>query len=139
MRDRVELGAALAHRLEQVHGARELADRVGGVAGGHEQLADPGGEHAVEQLVEVRAVAHEAGGQVRHHGVAGAHEPLAQLERGVQAAARRGGDGHRRGGAQMGEHLVLHAVERNHLEARALEQRDEAVRLALDRTLARHD
>jgi hypothetical protein len=37
--DRVELGAARPHRLEQLHGTGELAGRLGGVAGEHEQLA----------------------------------------------------------------------------------------------------
>ena len=68
--DRVELGAARPHRLEQLRRAGELARGLGRVAGEHEQLAHSRREQAVEQLVEVSAVAHEARREVRHDRVA---------------------------------------------------------------------
>ena len=62
-----------AHRGEQLHRAGELAGLLG-VAGEHEQLAHSHREQASEDLVEVRAVAHETRGQVRLDRVARAEQ-----------------------------------------------------------------
>ena len=69
-----------AHRGEQLHRAGELA-RLLGVAGQHEQLAHAHREQALEDLVEVRAVAHEARRQVRLHRVARADQRLGRPRR----------------------------------------------------------
>ena len=80
----VELRARVAHRLEQVGGAWNSPAGSVGVAGGHEQLADARRREPGEQLLQVRAVAHEPRGEVRHDRVAGGREPLGQLERGLE-------------------------------------------------------
>ena len=122
--DLVEAVAQRAHRGEEVDRAVELA-RLRGVPRRHEQLADAGAEQPLGDLLQVRGVAHEPGGEVGHDRVAGAREPLAQPERRLQALARRGGHGDLRPGREMREHLVLDAVERQHLEARVTEQSGE--------------
>jgi hypothetical protein len=126
--DRVELRAARAHRREQLGGAGELAGRLGGVAGEHEQLAHAAGEQAVEQLPEVRPVAHQPRRQVRDGRVAGAREPLRQVEGRAEALARRCRDGQLDVSAQVGEHLLFCALERQHLEARAAQELGQARR-----------
>ena len=68
--DAVELRARLAHRLEKIGGALELA-RLGGVAGRNEQLADARGGEPGEHLLEMRAVANEPRRQMRHDRIAG--------------------------------------------------------------------
>ena len=83
--DLVEAGPPLAHGREQRRGALERARGLVRVAGGDEQPADAGRLDAVEQLGEVGGVADLTRGQVRDHPVAPAGEPLAQLERGVEA------------------------------------------------------
>ena len=119
--DLVEAVAALAHRGEQVRRAVERP-RLLGVAGGHEQLADARGMEAVEDLVQMRPVADEAGGEVRDDGVAGVGEALGERERRLQALARRRGDRDAGVRAQVGEDLLLDPVEREHLEARAAQE-----------------
>ena len=63
---------ARPHRLSSSAAPGNSPAGSGGVAGEHEQLAHARAEQAVEDLVEVSAVAHEARGEVRHDGVAGA-------------------------------------------------------------------
>ena len=75
----------------------------------------------------MRAIANQPRREVRHHAVAGAHEPLAQVERRVEALARRGGDRDLDVGAQVGEHRLLDPIERQDLEARVAQQLGERV------------
>jgi hypothetical protein len=127
--DPVEVRAPGPHRLEQLRRARELAGRVGGVAGEHEQLAHAAGVQPLEQLGQVSAIAHQPRRDVRDGGVAGAGEPLGQLERGVQALARGGSDGDLHVGSEVSQDLFLDALQRQHLEARAAQQVRQARRL----------
>jgi hypothetical protein len=52
-------------------------------------------------------------------------EPLGQRERRLDAARRRGGDRDRQLGWYVAQHILLDAVERYDLQARAMEEVDE--------------
>ncbi len=86
--DAVEALAQRAHGGEQLGGAVELAGRLRRVAGGDEQLVDPRVAQAREHLVQVGAVAHEPGGQMRNDRVALPRKPLAERERRLEPLAR---------------------------------------------------
>ena len=68
--DLAERAAQLAHRAQQVGGAVELARGRVGVARRDEHLAHARREQPPGELLQVRAVAHQPGREVRHDGVA---------------------------------------------------------------------
>ena len=76
------------------------------------------------------AVAHQPRREVRDDRVAGAREPLGQLERRVEPLARRRGHRDLDIGAEVLEHLLLDPLERQDLEARAAQQPGERGGLA---------
>jgi len=119
--DAVELRARLAHRLEEIGGALELAG-LGGVAGRHEQLADARRAQPGEHLLEMAAVANEPRRQMGHDRVACGRQPLAQLERGLEPLPRGRGDGDLGVGAEVLDDLLVDAVEREQLEAGVAKQ-----------------
>ena len=87
--DRLELGPARPHRLEQLRRAGELAGRLRGVAGEHEQLAHSRRRAAGRAARdEMRAVAHQARREVRHR-----RGSRRAVSRSVNSKRRRRGPG----------------------------------------------
>jgi hypothetical protein len=69
--DHAEAVAELAHRGEQPGRVREFAGRFPRVPRDHEQLAHARGVETEQHLLEVRPVADEPSGQVRHRRIPG--------------------------------------------------------------------
>ena len=86
---------------------------------GHEHVVHPAGGQPGHDVGQVRVVAHQPGGQVRHHPVARPGQPLGQVERGVQALgrARRSRSPSCSRGHPLA-HRVLDAAGREHLVPR---------------------
>ena len=118
-----ERAAQLLEVLEHAEGVGVGTGRVG-VAAGHEDPGDALAGQPVADLGQLGLVAHHPGGEVGHGDVAVAGQPLGQVERRLQALARRGRDGDGAVDGHVLEELVLDRGRREHLVASVLEQAD---------------
>ena len=114
-----QAAADVRHRPQQRQAILVVA-RLVGVAPDDEGVVDGRGVDAGEQLRQVAAVADHARRQMRDDVEAPGLEPLAELDRGLDALGRRGGHRDRRAGRQEGR-LLVDVLERDELELGRLE------------------